>query len=359
MRRFAALLSLPLLLLAACGDAVEDDDADTEASSDVPDDLDIPEPEQVEAPAPDDDLLDDIEVSGDFGEQPEVSFEAPIESDQTVRRVLSEGDGPPAEYGEDFGVDYVAFDGETGEEVDNTYDIAMMPLTPMDEMMVPEFLAEAILDVPMGSRLVTVMSMDDPALPAAEGEEDAPAPTVVMVADVHGPEEVELDSTPPDDLPQVTLFNVGPPEVEVPDGDAPADLEEVVLVEGDGDEVASDDYVVVNTYGVLWDGGEEFDSSYARGGPDDFPLDGVIEGWTEGLAGQSVGSTVLLVVPPEMGYGDEGSEPAVPGGATLVFVVEILDAVDQDELAESVPEEDVETDEESDAEEDEEGEDEE
>ncbi len=52
----------------------------------------------------------------------------------------------------------------------------------------------------------------------------------------------------------------------------------------------------------------------------------MIDGWVQGLVGKTVGSQVLLVVPPELGYGDAGSGDAIPGGATLVFVVDILAA---------------------------------
>jgi peptidylprolyl isomerase len=78
--------------------------------------------------------------------------------------------------------------------------------------------------------------------------------------------------------------------------------------------------------GVLWDSGEEFDSSWSRGEPAAFGIgvEAVIPGWDSGLVGQRVGGRVLLVIPPDLGYGDEGSGE-IPGGATLVFVVDIRD----------------------------------
>lgn len=74
--------------------------------------------------------------------------------------------------------------------------------------------------------------------------------------------------------------------------------------------------------GVLWDDKTEFDSSWGKT-PVSFSLDQVVEGFGEGLRGQTVGSQVLIVIPPELGYGDQANA-AVPAGSTLVFVVDIL-----------------------------------
>ena len=88
--------------------------------------------------------------------------------------------------------------------------------------------------------------------------------------------------------------------------------------------------VSVHYTGWLWDDpSKPFDSSWDRGQPFSFtPGNGeVIAGWDEGVKGQKVGSQILLVVPADKGYGDAGSPPNIPGGATLVFVVDILAAV--------------------------------
>ncbi|MGO1630249.1 MAG: FKBP-type peptidyl-prolyl cis-trans isomerase, partial [Microbacterium sp.] len=74
--------------------------------------------------------------------------------------------------------------------------------------------------------------------------------------------------------------------------------------------------------GVTWDERTVFDSSWDRGAAT-FEMANLIPGFTQGLTGQTVGSQVLIVVPPELGYGDQASG-AVPAGATLVFVVDIL-----------------------------------
>ncbi len=79
----------------------------------------------------------------------------------------------------------------------------------------------------------------------------------------------------------------------------------------------------VNYTGTLVDG-TVFDSSAQRGQPAEFPLDGVIPGWTEGIQKIGKGGKIKLYVPPELGYGDEG-RPGIPPGSTLIFDVELLD----------------------------------
>ena len=83
------------------------------------------------------------------------------------------------------------------------------------------------------------------------------------------------------------------------------------------------DTVKVNYKGTLIDG-TEFDSSYKRGQPAEFPLMGVIPCWTEGLQKMKVGEKAKLVCPSNIAYGDQGRPPTIPGGATLVFEVELL-----------------------------------
>src|SRR5262252_5381050 len=91
---------------------------------------------------------------------------------------------------------------------------------------------------------------------------------------------------------------------------------------GSGDAPAPTDTVKVNYRGTLIDG-TEFDSSYKRGQPAEFPLSGVIKCWTEGLQHAKVGGKIQLVCPSDLAYGDQGN-PSIPGGSTLIFEVELL-----------------------------------
>lgn len=99
-------------------------------------------------------------------------------------------------------------------------------------------------------------------------------------------------------------------------------LQYEVLKEGAGVKPKATDTVEVNYAGTLLNG-TEFDNSYKRGKPIEFALNGVIKGWTEGLQLMTVGSKYKFYIPYELGYGLNGNGP-IPGGAALVFEVELL-----------------------------------
>jgi len=96
------------------------------------------------------------------------------------------------------------------------------------------------------------------------------------------------------------------------------------LKEGGGAVPVATDTVKVNYRGTHPDG-KEFDSSYKRGKPAEFRLDGVIKCWTEGLQRMKVGGKAKLVCPPTLAYGDAGAGDLILPGAALVFEVELLD----------------------------------
>jgi FKBP-type peptidyl-prolyl cis-trans isomerase FkpA len=94
------------------------------------------------------------------------------------------------------------------------------------------------------------------------------------------------------------------------------------LKAGTGDSPKATDTVKVNYRGTLTNG-TEFDSSYKRNEPAEFPLNGVIRCWTEGVQKMKVGGKAQLVCPSDLAYGDQG-RPSIPGGATLIFEIELL-----------------------------------
>lgn len=96
-----------------------------------------------------------------------------------------------------------------------------------------------------------------------------------------------------------------------------------VLNEGKGPKPGPKDTVEVHYHGTLIDG-TVFDSSKDRGKTISFPLNRVIKGWTEGLQLVGEGGKVKLVIPSDLGYGDHGAPPKIPGGSTLVFEVELF-----------------------------------
>lgn len=93
--------------------------------------------------------------------------------------------------------------------------------------------------------------------------------------------------------------------------------------EGTGKAPKADDVVEVHYKGTLIDG-KEFDSSYKRGKTVSFPLNRVIKGWTEGLQLIKEGGKMKMVIPSDLAYGDRGAPPNIPGGATLIFDVELV-----------------------------------
>jgi FKBP-type peptidyl-prolyl cis-trans isomerase len=103
----------------------------------------------------------------------------------------------------------------------------------------------------------------------------------------------------------------------------PSGLQYEVLTAGTGPTPKADDVVVCNYRGTLIDG-TEFDSSYKRGAPSSFPVNGVIKGWTEALQRMPVGSKWRLYVPAALGYGDKGAGQQIGPNAVLIFDVELL-----------------------------------
>jgi peptidylprolyl isomerase len=133
-------------------------------------------------------------------------------------------------------------------------------------------------------------------------------------------------------LPAVSAAH-GAPTVTIPKGGTPPKTLAVkTLIKGTGPAVAKGQVVVAQYTGVIWRTGKVFDSSWARGTPFSFTIGSspsqVITGWDKGLIGQTVGSRVLLAIPPSDGYGSTGQAQAgIKGTDTLVFVVDILGAV--------------------------------
>jgi FKBP-type peptidyl-prolyl cis-trans isomerase len=127
-------------------------------------------------------------------------------------------------------------------------------------------------------------------------------------------------------LPTITRDSTGAPAVDFGGAAIPDGLVVEILELGSGAPVASGQSITVHYTGWLWDGAK-FDSSWDRGEPISFVIarGSLIDGWVDGLVGQPVGSKVLLVIPPEAGYGARGTGP-IPGGATLVFAVDVIAA---------------------------------
>lgn len=135
--------------------------------------------------------------------------------------------------------------------------------------------------------------------------------------------------------PRIPAIRLGPmtenpevakPEIDWPGGEPPTDLQITDITVGDGAEATPGHTVQVHYVGVAFSTGDEFDASYNRGAPLEFPLGAgyVISGWDQGVAGMKVGGRRQLVIPPHLAYGDRGAGGAIKPGETLIFVVDLV-----------------------------------
>lgn len=117
------------------------------------------------------------------------------------------------------------------------------------------------------------------------------------------------------------------PEMGPIEGAPPSDLLVEEITVGEGAEARAGQVVRVHYVGVAHSTGREFDASWNRGEPFEFPLGGgrVIAGWDQGVVGMRVGGRRRLTIPPHLGYGDRGAGGVIRPGETLVFVVDLLD----------------------------------
>jgi peptidylprolyl isomerase len=316
MRRALTLLLAPLLLLAACGDDKADDDASDKPAATALD------------------ALDAVEVSGKSGEKPTIEFEQPFSVDETSRKVLTEGDGEELVDGATAELHFLIINGRDGSELDSSYGNDPAIITVSDSLLTG--IKTGLQGAKVGSRILIAITPEDGfgpqgGDPERKLEADDTMLMFVEILDVRIPlERAEGEAVEPvEGLPTVTLDDTGAPTITVPEGEvAPAELVAQELIKGEGAVVEAGQTLTVHYTGILFDTGEVFDSSWESGTPASFPIGtgGVIPGWDEGLVGRTIGSQVLLVIPPDKGYGDTGSGATIPPGATLVFVVDILDA---------------------------------
>lgn len=308
VRGITALTLGAALLLSACGSDSPDPDESASASASA----------TVEAPDPADvALLDAVTWTGEPGTKPVLSFTAPLEVSREVSRVVNEGTG--ADAAEDGKVWFrsVTYDGRTGEEftefVGSWDSPEMLDLTGAPE---GHPLLVALADKKVGTQSLYASPLD-----LGDG---TTATAVTAIEVIETPDPITLEQG----MPSVTFDESGAPSIEVQPGFAgPEELITQVLTEGDGPVVESGQTVTVNYTGWLQSTGEKFDSSWDAGKPFETAIGSgaVIDGWDQGLVGQKVGSTVLLVIPSDLAYGAEG-QGNIPGGASLIFVVEIISA---------------------------------
>ena len=272
-------------------------------------------------------------VDGDFGQSPTITIPDSEPPTQLVVKTLKKGSGPAVKSGETVVVNYAGARWEDGKIFDSSFDRGSPAGFGVGVGAVIPGWDSGLIGVKAGSRILMVLPPDQ----AYGDQPPSGAPikagdTLVFVVDVlgsHAGDQTATGEPAPtedDSLPYVSITPKAP-EIIIPKGSAPKQLIAIPVVVGDGPKVKKGDTIVVQYKGVLWRNGKEFDASWGRGQPfvTTIGQGAVITGWDKGLVGQTVGSRVMLVVPPKEGYGDAGSGE-IKGTDTMVFAVDILGA---------------------------------
>lgn len=275
-----------------------------------------------------------VEVTGAFGRKPTVKVPTPFAVGKTVRTVLTRGTGARIAKGQRVTVDYLGVNGADGREFNSSFGARPSTFILDPKQYLPG-LVTAVTGTTVGSRvLVAIPPADAYGVTGQPSVGIGPTDTIVVVVDVRSARNVLTRATgtrvtPRSGLPVVTSEGEGEPRIELPRGAAPTSLVVQPLIAGQGPKVRKGQQITVQYTGVIWPGGRQFDSSWDRGAPAVFPIgrSQVVAGWDEGLVGQPIGSRVLLVIPPDKGYGAAGRPSSgIKGTDTLVFVVDVLDA---------------------------------
>lgn len=281
--------------------------------------------------------LSSVTIEGKHGEAPKVTFDGRLDGSEEEKDVLIEGDGETVADGDTVEANWWIGNGFTEEEAQNTFEQGTQEVELSEEVL--PFLRETMIGSTVGDRIVLLTSAEQ-----AFGELGNPSigignkDSVLAVVDILGRSET-VPPEPALDGPQG--------EEKKPAGWAPTLIEEdgvvtgldfstaheptgeliaTTLIKGDGVKVKSGDTLTVDYLGQVYNADEPFDESYSAQ-PAEFPIGvgQVIAGWDERLVGRTVGSRVILEIPPAKGYGEEGNEQAgITGTDTLFFVVDIL-----------------------------------
>ncbi|MEV1177078.1 FKBP-type peptidyl-prolyl cis-trans isomerase [Nonomuraea sp. NPDC049784] len=312
-RALAVLAAVPLILsAAACGSS--DNSSSTAASS-----------------APGASGASGFKVTGNVGAKPTVSFPSGSPATTSSYTVVQPGAGDALKSGDRVIVNLTVYnwDGKGNAVQGSSYDTKQPETIAVNEQ-IPQVLQEGFTKVKHGGRLLAVLANDSAAQPQAT----APAePTKVFVIDVVGtapaPLKAATGKETGDSIKGVKVVSPGgekAPTLTTKTKEKPSDkLVVKTLIQGTGPKVQPSQTLTVNYTGKIWGTDKQFDSSWERGQPAEFPLGNVIQGWQQGLAGVPVGSRVVMSIPPAMGYGDQAQQ-GIPAKSTLVFVVDVLAA---------------------------------
>jgi peptidylprolyl isomerase len=280
-----------------------------------------PKPKSVKAS----DNFDKVSVTGSFGKAPKVKVDSPWAIDQTRAKVLHAGKGPVVGEGQSVEVNYYGVNGRTGKEFDESFSRGQ-PIGFSLAQVVPGF-SKGLVGQRQGSRVLIAMPGKD-GYDAMGGNPQAGievGDTLIFVVDLvdvqlPGPEGAAVQ--PKAGLPTV-VENAGKPEITIPESAPPTTLQVQPLIKGKGKKVGANDTITFNYVWVRWSDGKVLEETYG-GQPASTELSGLLPGMAKGLIGQTVGSRVLLVIPPADGYPDGNATPSVKPGENLVILVDLL-----------------------------------
>ena len=317
MRRAYALLIIPLLAataVAGCGSSSSSSSSGASSSGSAT-------------------ANRSVAVTGAFGASPSVKIPKVKPGPDLFTKTLIEGTGKPLTTKDSLIGNFVLYDwsGSTAKLVGSTFSQGGPTL--FSGQMLPG-LETALVGQKAGSRVLAVIPPKDGFGTTGNSQIGVKgSDTLVFVIDMvstigntAGASGTTVSSGG-GSLPTVTEAAGKAPVVKIPAGSPPKTLTVKTLIKGTGAKIVSGDYVVVQYTGVNWRTGKVFDSSWSRSAPFAFNIGAgqVVKGWDKGLLGQTVGSRVLLVIPPADGYGSAGaSQVGITGTDTIVFSVDIV-----------------------------------
>jgi FKBP-type peptidyl-prolyl cis-trans isomerases 1 len=276
--------------------------------------------------------LDVITVGG-TDKAPTVTFKTkPLTVKATTTKVITPGKGAKLSTANSIMFSY-SLQRKDGKQIESSFGKATVPLD-LSSSSLLKGLSKGLTGQQVGSRVLVAIPPADAF--GAQGNKQAgvgPTDTVIFFIDVVSASTPLTTATgaavpPKAGLPTATVDGAKPAQITVPKTAAPTTLIVQPLIKGTGPVVKAGQTIKVNYTGVLWKDGKKFDASGDHGSAFDTPIGSgqVITGWDKGLVGQTVGSRILLVVPPVEGYGAKGSPPLIGPKDTLVFVIDILAA---------------------------------
>jgi peptidylprolyl isomerase len=265
---------------------------------------------------------------------PKVKVAKGFKATKTTTRVLTEGTGDKVVSGDSIKVNYVAVNGRTGKQFDNSF-TSNKPLTMTlsPTTILPGFV-KGLTNQTVGSRVLVAIPPKDGFGKAQADLDIKKTDTMVFLFDIVAkvpPMAAGKAKSLPSDLPKLVLDSKHQPSKFAKTSKTAAKQTKEsahVVIQGSGATVKMGQTLSVQYVGQIYPAGKVFDSSWARGAASSFQLtEGqLIKCWTDELVGKKVGSRVILVCPASVAYKAAGSPPDIKGGDTLIFSIDLLDA---------------------------------